>query len=257
MRQLIPSAPEFIASEDGHDKPDGEINAAKRLIARRGASGTALPYLIVGDGLYSQQPFILMLMPEPQPLHFILVATPTDRTDRFADVDGLRRGKPLERTESRDPQGRRHRCEWVTGVPPNAEPNSPEANFLEYTIFAADGSMTYHTSWVTDLTLDAQNVEWITRGGRARWKIENESFNTCSGPTSWRSSSIRASSASMGCTSGPGLGSVRVGNTGTPSATRFGCFTSRTGTKCFSGSPLLHFPPSLNPVLRGSAPRES
>ena len=178
MRQVIPLAPEFIANEDGHDKQDCEINAAKRLIARLRASDKALPYIIVGDGLYSKQPFVLMLMQKPQPLHFILVAKPTDHKDLVANVAGLRRGKLLERKEFRDTQGRRHRYEWVNGVPLNAEPNSPEVNFLEYTIFAADGSMNYHNSWVTDLILDAQNVEWITRGGRARWKIENESFNT-------------------------------------------------------------------------------
>jgi hypothetical protein len=178
MPQLIPVAPEFIANEDGHNKQDCEINAAKRLIARLRASGKALPYIIVGDGLYSKQPFILILMQEPQPLHFILVAKPADHKDLFANVAGLRRGKLLERKEFRDKQGRRHRYEWVNGVPLNAEPNTPEVNFLEYTIFAADGSMNYHNSWVTDLTLDAKNVEWITRGARARWKIENESFNT-------------------------------------------------------------------------------
>jgi hypothetical protein len=178
LRQVIPVAPAFIANEDGHNKQDCEINAAKRLIARLRASGKALPYIIVGDGLYSKQPFILILMQEPQPLHFILVAKPADHKDLFANVAGLRRGKLLERKEFRDKQGRRHRYEWVNGVPLNAEPNTPEVNFLEYTIFAADGSMNYHNSWVTDLTLDAKNVEWITRGARARWKIENESFNT-------------------------------------------------------------------------------
>ncbi|HSV73530.1 MAG TPA: hypothetical protein VLH79_07210, partial [Chthonomonadales bacterium] len=48
MRQVIPLAPEFIANEDGHDKQDCEINAAKRLIARLRASGNTLPYIIVG-----------------------------------------------------------------------------------------------------------------------------------------------------------------------------------------------------------------
>jgi len=178
VRHVIPLAPEFIANEDGHDKQDCEINAAKRLIARLRASGKPLPYIIVGDGLYSKQPFIVMLMQEPQPLHFLLVSKPTDHKDLFANVAGLRRGKLLERKEFRDKQGRLHRYEWVNGIPLNADAKSPSVNFLEYTIFAKDGSVNYHNSWVTDLALDQQSVEWITRGGRARWKIENESFNT-------------------------------------------------------------------------------
>jgi hypothetical protein len=31
---------------------------------------------------------------------------------------------------------------------------------------------------VTDLTLTADNVQQVARGGRARWRIENETFNT-------------------------------------------------------------------------------
>ena len=33
-------------------------------------------------------------------------------------------------------------------------------------------------SWVTDLTITEDNARELVRGGRARWKIENETFNT-------------------------------------------------------------------------------
>src|SRR5204862_1114055 len=33
-------------------------------------------------------------------------------------------------------------------------------------------------SWITDFVLVLENVYLIMRGGRARWKIENETFNT-------------------------------------------------------------------------------
>src|SRR6266850_1112881 len=35
-----------------------------------------------------------------------------------------------------------------------------------------------HFSWVTDLRVSMRNVYQLMRGGRARWKIENETFNT-------------------------------------------------------------------------------
>jgi len=35
-----------------------------------------------------------------------------------------------------------------------------------------------HFSWVTDLRVSKRNVFHLMRGGRARWKIENETFNT-------------------------------------------------------------------------------
>ncbi|OHD70566.1 MAG: hypothetical protein A2177_05795 [Spirochaetes bacterium RBG_13_68_11] len=129
LRQLIPLAPEFIANEDGHDKQDCEINAAKRLIARLRASGEHVPFIIVGDGLYSKQPFFMDLMQEPQRLHFLLVAKPADHTDLFADVAGLRRRRLLECAERRDGQGRLHRYEWVNDIALNADAKSPSVNF--------------------------------------------------------------------------------------------------------------------------------
>ncbi len=35
-----------------------------------------------------------------------------------------------------------------------------------------------HLSWVTDIRVSPRNVYHLMRGGRARWKIENETFNT-------------------------------------------------------------------------------
>ena len=49
-------------------------------------------------------------------------------------------------------------------------------NFIEYWEIGAD--KVQHFSWVTDLRVSKRNVYHLMRGGRARWKIENETFNT-------------------------------------------------------------------------------
>lgn len=36
----------------------------------------------------------------------------------------------------------------------------------------------YHCSWVTDMEVSELNVKELVSGGRAKWKIENEAFNT-------------------------------------------------------------------------------
>jgi hypothetical protein len=178
LRQVIPLAPEFIANEDGTQKQDCEINAAKRLIARIRTDHPQPPFIIVGDGLYSKQPFVALLGQGAQPLHFILVAKPADHKDLFANIEGLRRGKLISRREIVDEKGRHHVYEWVSEMPLNSSPNSPTVNFLQYWLINKDGKVGYHNSWITDLLLDEHTVQWVTRGGRARWKIENESFNT-------------------------------------------------------------------------------
>src|SRR3712207_7059975 len=49
-------------------------------------------------------------------------------------------------------------------------------NFIEY--WEVGPNKGQHFSWVTDLRVNPRNVYKLMRGGRARWKIENETFNT-------------------------------------------------------------------------------
>ena len=49
-------------------------------------------------------------------------------------------------------------------------------NFLEYWEITDKGEQ--HFSWITDLTIEPTNLYNLMRGGRARWKTENETFNT-------------------------------------------------------------------------------
>lgn len=32
--------------------------------------------------------------------------------------------------------------------------------------------------WITDIPISETNIKKIARGGRSRWKVENEAFNT-------------------------------------------------------------------------------
>ena len=50
-------------------------------------------------------------------------------------------------------------------------------NFLEYWVTDKKGK-TYHNTWITDIEINKENAYDIARGGRARWNIENETFNT-------------------------------------------------------------------------------
>ena len=49
-------------------------------------------------------------------------------------------------------------------------------NMVEY--WEAKGGKVQNFSWITDIEITTGNVDKIVRGGRARWKIENETFNT-------------------------------------------------------------------------------
>ena len=83
----------------------------------------------------------------------------------------------MDRLEVPMKKGRIFSYEWVNQTPLNANPNSPFINFVEFKIMV-NGKCTYRSAWVTDIEITKENVEMIVKGGRARWKIENEGFNT-------------------------------------------------------------------------------
>ena len=52
-----------------------------------------------------------------------------------------------------------------------------DVNWLTIEIRDPGGTVTYRNSFVTDLEVNRENVAEFAARGRARWKIENESFN--------------------------------------------------------------------------------
>lgn len=175
-RHVLPLAPEQISNQDGNKKQDCEINAAKRMLKNIRNTHPKLGIIITGDGLYSKQPFIDELKKER--MSFILVAKPKDHKILFEwvnDLMGLGDGNSLEIS---DDKGRLHRYQWVNQVPLNGSKDADLVNFFQYQLVAKTGKVTYKNSWVTDIPINEHNVATLVNGGRARWKIENETFNT-------------------------------------------------------------------------------
>jgi len=175
MRQVIPLAPEPIIKADGNDKNDCERCAGKRLIGKIRATHPKLKIMVTGDGLYSNQPFIDAL--KANAMSFVLVAKPTDHKILFQWVEELDGLSGVEHIELCDQKGRGHHYRWVNQVPLNGTRGADQVNFFEYWL-TVDQKVTYHNSWVTDQTVSRQNIVELVKAGRARWKIENETFNT-------------------------------------------------------------------------------
>jgi len=69
-----------------------------------------------------------------------------------------------------------HRFRFINDMPLNAARTDVRVHFIEY--WEVGDDKVQHFSWVTDLRVSKRNVYHLMRGGRARWKIENETFNT-------------------------------------------------------------------------------
>jgi hypothetical protein len=176
LPQVLPLAPEFISQENAGSKQDSETKAAKRLIRRLRSEHRQLPAIVVADSLYSTTPFITEL--QALRFSFLLVAKPEDHKSLFQDIEGLRRGGGLNRLSRTAEKGKRFLYEWTNEVALGADAKSPLVNFVQLTIFDSQGNVSYRCSWVTDLPLQQVGIEKVVRAARARWKIENEGFNT-------------------------------------------------------------------------------
>lgn len=175
-REVIPFAPEFIRAHDGAQKQDCEVNAGMRAVTRLRSDHRQLSAVMVCDALYATERFITHL--EAHRFPYLLGVKKQSHKTLFEDIEGLRRGGLLETLETTAEAG--HRCvyEWTHEVRLFATTGAPTVNFLEFQMFDRSGKRTRHFSWVTDLPIARHTVEELVRAARARWKIENENFNT-------------------------------------------------------------------------------
>jgi hypothetical protein len=169
-KTVIPLAPEPILKRDGHKKNDCERNAAKRLLESLRREHPHLKMIIVEDALYANAPHINLI--NQLDMRYIIGVKPDDHAYLFEFVNAV---KMQEKEERRD--GKIHRYRWFNGAPLNDANSDCSVNFLEYEETSAKGKVQRFT-WVTDIPLTPSTVRLVMRGGRARWKIENETFNT-------------------------------------------------------------------------------
>ena len=179
QRQVIPLMPEEIVNSDGNIKQDCEINAAKRLIPKIREDHPQLGIIIVGDDLFSKQPFIKEVLNAR--MNYILIAKPQDHQYMMEWINAFDPGEINEMC-TMDEKGRKHIYQWVNGIPLNGQEGSINVNYFFYRIISKDKSgnevVCYKNSWITDIEITKKNISTLVRGGRCRWKIENECFNT-------------------------------------------------------------------------------
>jgi hypothetical protein len=174
-RAVIPLMPEPIIKQDGTEKNDCERNAAKRLLIKLRQDHPHLQVIVTEDSLSSNAPHIQVL--HEHHLHYILGVKEGDHASLFAQVEAAERAGQVTYYDRRDAKtGLRHHVRFASDVPLNEAHGDLRVNFLE--CWEWDKDQVHHFSWVTDLRVNKGTVYQLMRGGRARWRIENETFNT-------------------------------------------------------------------------------
>ena len=171
-RNVIPFCPEAIMNQDGNTTNDCEQNACKRFLENFRREHPHLKAILLEDGLSSNAPNIRMI--QKHKLSYILVAKSSDHAYLFKQLEDSAKTTYYEvRTED----GSYHQFRYLNKAYLNKSHKDLKVNVLEYRCTNSKGKE-YHCAWVTDFVLSDSNVLKIATAGRARWKIENETFNT-------------------------------------------------------------------------------
>jgi hypothetical protein len=175
-KEVLALPPEPIRKQDGQDKNDCERNACRRWLHKFRQDHPHLKVIIVEDGLSPNAPHIRDL--KEYRCRFILGLKEGDHAYLSACLDqAVADGEAVEHdvADEKEPAVH-HFFRFANGIPLNESNKDLLVNVLEY--WEVKGNNTKHFCWVTDFTITRQNAYQIMRGGRARWKIENETFNT-------------------------------------------------------------------------------
>jgi hypothetical protein len=172
--KAVPLSPEFIVRQDGAEKQDCERNAIKRWLDKHGARLKPLRPVYLADDLFACQSVVERFRANGD--DFIFTCKETSHRALYDFIDGAE----LEHHEVKVRKGKTretNRYRFIEKVPLRDGKDAALVNWIGFEISNAKGAVTYRTAFVTSLPVNIANVAEIASCGRARWKIENESFN--------------------------------------------------------------------------------
>jgi hypothetical protein len=177
--QVLPYVPEFIVPQDGEEKQDCEINAAKRWVQREQAVLRRYRAVLLGDDLYSKQPLCELIIANK--CDFIFVCHRESHPVLYAVVDAVDELGRLPTISHRHWNGKHGEIwtyRYLNDVPLRGGEGALQLNWCDLVVTHEEtGEVLYRNEWVTNLELDESSTPEIVVFGRARWKSENENNN--------------------------------------------------------------------------------
>ena len=188
LKEVIALCPEPISNRDGSSKNDCEQNAFKRFIKDFRREHPKLDVVVALDALYATEPPITLMFEND--LSFIIGVKETKNSLYMQVNDGEKSG--LTKKHEYDfeigdkiKKNVHHNYRYIKNVRLGQDMESPRVNFVEFwekitwiNRLGESKEKKRHFAFVTDLPVNKETIVNIVKGGRARWKIENETFNT-------------------------------------------------------------------------------
>jgi hypothetical protein len=176
---------EFIENADAGDrkgksvediKQDCELKALARLLPRIKKTYPQLPFVLALDSLYGCGP--VFALAQKFGWSFVVTFKEGRTPALWQEFRTLLAACPQNVLRRQWADRPRQEFRWVRQLAyEDSEKRLWQLNALECTETAADGRQQYF-AWLTPLPLSHKTVEEIAqKGGRDRWKVENEGFN--------------------------------------------------------------------------------
>ncbi len=172
--EVLPLGAEPIQHQDGNTKNDHELNSAKRLWNRLWDEHPTQKFLHLGDALFANGPMIRHI--EERRHSYLLNVKPDSHQTLFAHFEHPQNQHAYEHKKF-TVKGEKIEAWFINNLPLNNSAGDVRVNFLIVNISDSKGKKTTFT-WVTNIPISTSNVVKLSQYARARWKIENETFNT-------------------------------------------------------------------------------
>jgi len=167
----ISVATEFIENTDGQEKQDCELRACYRLLPKLRQDFPQLPICLLLDGLFLNQQ--VMRMANQLRFRWIITFKEGSLPEAYGEYQALQKLVPQQHLV-RETGRIRQEFRWLAPL----EHAGIVFSAFECLETFPDGK-TRRFVWATDWAVTPDNVEELAeKGGRSRWKIENQGFNT-------------------------------------------------------------------------------
>lgn len=175
LPQVLVVASEDIKKQDGQTKNDHELVAATRLIPLIKQAIGQRKAIIGGDSLFANAPFIRLL--EKKSLNYLFSIKEGYQGYPFIQFNQLSQDNK-NRTFKQKDKIHEYQYEFANGLILNGQNQDIKINFVRFKQINIKTGEILTMEWITNIPLSIDNIVNIVKAGRARWTIENETFNT-------------------------------------------------------------------------------
>ena len=177
--QVIALPPEYIMPQDGQAKQDCERAAGKRWLSKHAAQIAPHGVTVLGDDLYSHQPFCALVLQHR--CNFIFTCKPDSHPKFYERIAFWQATDAIATRAVRHWNGRFTevtQVRYLNDVLLRRGDDAWSVYWFDLTVInATTGEQLYHNSCITNHRLTADNVVNVAQARRGRWKIENENNN--------------------------------------------------------------------------------